>query len=312
MARMIPPACSLKTPTGERELFTKLRDDPDTTGWVVLHSLDIKKHRSKIEGELDMLVLVPGLGVLCIEVKGCHVSRHQGEWIYPYETSLEGPFKQASKAMHSLRDYLVKRDCTLSRLLFFSAAVFTRVDFDEQSPEWHPWQYINKRLFIRRPISLNIVNILERAHEHAKTSAGRLSWYDETHSRPTEAQIRKMVSLFRDDFEYPVSLRSDLEQIEQTILRFTEEQFDSLDLLRDNDRVIFKGPAGTGKTFVALEAVRRAVADGKSVLFLCYNTLLGDWLKEQTLCLSNNPKMFQCRTFHSLLLEIAAARPVEP
>ena len=128
MARMIPPACSTKTPLGEKDLFNKLRDDPDTAGWVVLHSLDLKKHQSKIEGELDMVVLVPRLGVLCIEVKGCDVSRQDGKWIYPYETSVEGPFKQASRAMHSLRAYLVSKDCTLSKLLFFSAAIFTRVE----------------------------------------------------------------------------------------------------------------------------------------------------------------------------------------
>jgi hypothetical protein len=75
MARMIPPVYATKTPLGEKDLFNKLRDDPDTAGWVVLHSLELKKHQSKIEGELDMVVLVPRLGVLCIEVKGCNVSR---------------------------------------------------------------------------------------------------------------------------------------------------------------------------------------------------------------------------------------------
>ena len=309
MARMIPPACSTKTPLGEKDLFNKLRDDPDTAGWVVLHSLDLKKHQSKIEGELDMVVLVPRLGVLCIEVKGCDVSRQDGKWIYPYETSVEGPFKQASRAMHSLRAYLVSKDCTLSKLLFFSAAIFTRVDFDEQSPEWHPWQYINRRLFVRRPISVNVSNILQRAHEHVESRVGRHSWYNETDSRPDEGQVRRMVALLRDNFEYTVSPRSDLELMEQMICQFTEEQFDALDLLEENDRVVFKGPAGTGKTFLAMEATKRAIADGNSVLFLCYNNLLGDWLQAQTTGYSDNPKLFQCRTFHSLLLEIANEKP---
>jgi len=309
MARMIPPAFATKTPLGEKDLFNKLRDDPDTSGWVVLHSLDLKKHQSKIEGELDMVVLVPNLGVLCIEVKGCDVSRQDGKWIYPYETSVEGPFKQASRAMHSLRAYLVGKDCLLSRLLFFSAVIFTRVDFEEQSPEWHPWQYINRRLFIRRPISVNVSNILQRAHEHVKSRVGMHSWYNEADSRPDEGQIRKMVSLLRDNFEYIVSARSDLEDMEQMIFRYTEEQFDALDLLEENDRVVFKGPAGTGKTFLALEATKRAIADGNSVLFLCYNNLLGDWLQTQTAGFSENPKMFKCRTFHSLLLEIANEKP---
>lgn len=306
---MIPPACAAKTPAGERDLFNKLRDDPDTSGWVVLHSLDLKKHQSKIEGELDMVVLVPRLGVLCIEVKGCDVSRHDGKWIYPYETSVEGPFKQASKAMHSLRSYVVSRDSSLAGLLFFSAVVFTRVDFDEQSPEWHPWQYINRRLFIRRPISLNLKIILQRAREHVASRVGRNSWYNESDSAPTDGQIRKMVSLLRDNFEYAVSPRSDLENLEQAICRYTEEQFDALDLLEENRRVVFKGPAGTGKTFLALEAARRAVADGKKVLLLCYNVLLGDWLKEQTASFSVDSAALRCGTFHGLLVEISGEKP---
>ena len=308
---MIPPNYSSKTPAGERDLFNKLRNDPDTTGWVVLHSLDIKKHMSKIEGELDMLILVPEMGVLCVEVKGCDVSRHEGKWIYPYETSLEGPFKQVSRAMYSLRKYLIGRDCSLSEILFFSAAIFTKVDFDEESPEWHPWQFINRRLFIRRPISFNISNILKRAHEHVKSRTGQYSWYHESASRPTEFQIRRMVNLLRNDFEYAVSPRNDMEQMEERIQHFTEEQFDGLDYLQDNSRIVFKGPAGTGKTFLAMEAARRAIAEGKSVLLLCYNNLLGDWLKSRTSGFMNESKLFRCGTLHSLLLDITGEKPVE-
>ena len=304
MARMIPPACGAQAPVGERDLFDRLKRDPDTDGWVVMHSLDLKRHQSKIEGELDVVVLVPGLGVLCIEVKGCTVSRRDGKWIYPYETSFEGPFKQASSAMHSLRKYLGAHDPTLSRLLFFSAVVFTRIPFDEQSPEWHKWQYINSRDFVRHPISFSVRNILQRAHSHVLGRAGRDSWYCDNASRPTISQISRIVALARDDFEYSVSPRRDIELVEQSIKLFTEEQFDALDLLQDNERVVFRGPAGTGKTFIAMEAVKRALADGMSVLFVCYNSLLGDWLRQQTSDYKCTG-MFQCRTLHSLLLEIS-------
>jgi hypothetical protein len=308
---MIPPNYSSKTPAGERDTFNKLRDDPDTAGWVVLHSLDIKRHLSKIEGEMDMLILVPNQGVLCVEVKGCDVSRHEGKWIYPYEISLEGPFKQASKAMHSLRRYLIERDCSLSGILFFSAAIFTKVDFDEESPEWHSWQFINRQLFIRRPISFNVSNILNRAHEHVKSRTGKYSWYNENDSRPTECQVRSMVNLLRKDFEYAVSPRNEMKEMEESIQHFTEEQFDGLDYLQDNNRIVFKGPAGTGKTFLALEAARRAIAEGQSVLLICYNNLLGDWLKAQTSSLTDKGKLLWCGTLHRLLLDITGENPVE-
>ena len=251
-----------------------------------------------------MVILVPKLGVLCIEVKGCPVSRKDGKWIYPYETSYEGPFKQASKAMHSLRSYLAKQDPTLNEILFFSAAVFTAVEFNEQSPEWHDWQYINRSQFLRKSISSNITGILERAHTHVGSKTGIYSWYDTKASRPSEKQLQKMVQLLRDNFEYTVSNRVDIERLETAIVKFTEEQYDALDYLQDNERIIFRGPAGTGKTFLALETARRALEEGKAVLFLCFNRLLGEWLKAQTSELNYKNHSFFCGTFHSLLLGV--------
>ena len=308
---MIPPNCPTSTPRGERDLFHRLEKDPATKDWVVFHSLDIKKHRSKIEGELDMVLLVPEHGILCIEVKGCDVKRIDGEWIYSYPTtrtkSLEGPFKQASKAMHSLRDYIKSKDNSLSNLLFFSCVVFTNVDFNEESPEWHPWQYINSRMFIKNPISRSVLNIFNKANQHILDKVGANSWYNPENSLPTKGRIEKIVSLLRDDFEYALSPRKIYEQTEQKIINFTEEQYEALDLLLDNERVLFKGPAGTGKTFIALEQARRVSLEGKSVLLLCYNRLLGDWLKIQTK--ENNSELFRCNTLHGLLLEIINEKP---
>ena len=82
MARMIPPSIPADAPKGERSLFAKLRDDPKSKDWIVFHSFDIRKHVVRQEGEADMLVVVPGNGILCLEVKGCDVARRDGLWIY--------------------------------------------------------------------------------------------------------------------------------------------------------------------------------------------------------------------------------------
>ncbi len=306
---MIPSGYAAKTPFGEKELFDKIVADPGTAGWVVLHSLDVKKHRSKIEGEVDLVILVPALGVLCVEVKGCDVSRQDGKWIYPYETSTEGPFKQVSRASHSLRDYVEQKETSLSKILFFSAVVFTRVNFEDESPEWHPWQYVNRRKLIRQPISKSVTEILQRAHAHFKSKVSQYAWYHEEKTRPTETQISRLVGVLRADFDYPASPRSDVENIEEGIRHFTEEQFDALDLLDENPRVVFKGLAGTGKTLLAIEAARRARANGKSTLLLCYNKLLGRWLERQTHDLALGTEKFWCGTFHRLLLDIAGCKP---
>jgi len=281
---MIPPQIAAAAPGSERLLYGKLKDDPATHDWVVLHSFDIRRHVSRAQGEADLVVLVPGLGVLCIEVKGCGVQRKDGLWVYEYdhpETSAVGPFKQASGAAHSVRKYVSGRDATLSGVVFTSAVFFTQIDFVERSLEWEPWQVVNKTDLLRKPVSALVTGILEAEHARLRNMAAIRTWYG-PRSRPDRSQVAAMLSLLRRDFEYMAIGSDSVEIAEQSIRRFTEEQFHALDMLEENQRVLFKGPAGTGKTLLAIEAARRAVSAGARVVLLCHNALLGGWLRRQT------------------------------
>lgn len=84
--------------------------------------------------------------------------------------------------------------------------------------------------------------------------------------------------------------------------KFTEEQFDALDLAEVNGRIVYNGPAGTGKTFLAVETVRREASQGKKVLFLCYNEMLSQYLKEQVRPLI--PAVY-CSTVSGFMLKVA-------
>ena len=70
-------------------------------------------------------------------------------------------------------------------------------------------------------------------------------------------------------------------RIDLEIRQFTEQQFGALEKMDTNKRVIFDGPAGTGKTVLALEAARRGHAAGRRVLLMCFNNALAAWLREQ-------------------------------
>jgi len=313
MARMIPPQVSADAPRGERQLFSKLRDDPMTKDWLVLHSFDIRRHVTRAEGEADMLIIVPGLGVLCIEVKGCNVVREGGLWKYSYDppkTTTVGPFRQASQAAHSIRQYLSHKDPSLGPILFHSAVLFTEIDFAVKSLEWEPWQIMGRTDFFRQPISSLVTRALEAAHAQCRARVAMPAWYG-NQSRPTVRQLEFMLRLLRPDFEYVASTRNDVELAEEAIRRFTEEQFDALDHLEDNRRVIFKGPAGTGKTFLAIEAARRAVLDGRSVALLCFNGLLATWLRRETAAVGDEAKArsipFYAGNLSGLMRQVADA-----
>ncbi len=309
MARMIPPYVPPEcTSPGERALFERFREEAGTSEWTVLHSLGVARHPSRLAGEVDFLVVVPGEGVLCVEVKAGGVRREGGMWVYggggSVHASGTGPFRQAADGMHAIRRYLAGVDPSLNRVLFTSAVVFTSVTFDETSPEWFPWQVVDRATLDGRSITDCCKAVLQAAHRHT-SSTPSARWYDSRHSRPDRAQVARIVRALRGDFECPLSTRMRLNEAEREIRSFTEDQFSVLDALEENQQVLVKGPAGTGKTLLALEAARRSVLSGRPTLLCCFNRLLGRWLeREATLPCMPASGLLTVGTFHGILLRL--------
>ena len=305
MARMIPPDIYTGCPSpGEHELFTRLKLDPGAKEWTVLHSLDIAEHRKQIAGEIDFVVIVPKLGVLCVEVKAHHrIRRENGLWYYGSQTRPEtrGPFRQASEAMHSLRNQLVQQRPDLKGVVFWSAAVFPYVMFELQSPEWHPWQVIDAKTLMSGSISQALLDVLSRAHDFLRSREGT-SWYHPERNEPDSEQCNTIAQVLRPSFEFYEPRRLRTARLEAEVKHYTEEQFSALEAMQANPRVVFVGPAGTGKTILAIEAARRTQGEGHRVLMICFNRLLGQWLENETKDLS--PKV-TTRTLHSHMLAVS-------
>lgn len=281
---MIPAQIYIGNPSpGETEIFRRLANDPDTKEWIVLHSLDIASHVERVAGEADFVVIIPHKGVLCLEVKAASsVRREEGLWYYGSNPTPDkrGPFKQASDAMHSIRKRLLKENRSLAAIPVWSAVIFPYVTFDISSGEWHSWQVIDSIGFRRHPISLLILKVLEEARTLLKEKGA--IWFDKARNEPTATQCEQIARILRPDFEVYEPPRKKIKRLEQKTKQYTEEQFVALDAMAANQRVVFSGPAGTGKTVLAIEAARRSRAAGNRVLFLCYNRLLGRYLETET------------------------------
>lgn len=308
--RLIPPTIAETTRSdGERAVFEALASSagPDTAGWTVLHSFDIADHRRRLAGEIDFLCLVPGDGVLVVEVKGCHALRRQGgDWYYGHnaEPDHRGPFRQASEAMHSLRERVARQHPELSHVPFCSAVCFPFIDFTETSPEWNDWQVIDRRALAGRPLARLIEDVL--AHARKRLVERRVPWFHPERGEPTPRQCDALAGLLRPDFEFFESPRSRLLRAEEEVRHYTEEQFEALDAIDLNPRIVFDGPAGTGKTLLAIEAARRAVSRGRRVLLLCFNRPLGRWLQEEVGELGRG---VTARTLHEHLRTLADITP---
>ena len=284
MARMIPPVIGTHVVSdGERQIFEALRTDADAADWAVLHSLDVAKHRTQVSGEIDFVVIVPRLGVVCLEVKASHsLEIRDGRWRYGQKQTWDerGPFKQAAVAMHSLRHQLAIEEPGLSDIVFCSAVAFTHTSFGVTSPEWHRWQALDRDCLCSRGVAAAIASVLRNMRLRlGQTPSAR--WFRRDNTRPDRGDIKRLVNILRPNFESYESPRARVERVKAEAKKYTEVQFRALDFAEGNERIVFEGPAGTGKTLLAIEAARRAELLGRRTLFLSYNELLGMWLKEE-------------------------------
>jgi hypothetical protein len=274
MSKMIPPyfdASSVES-QAERDLFCRLRDEPGTTDWTVLHSLALGEHQKQRAGEIDFLVITP-LGIFVLEAKGGIIRRENGLWIYGSSldkrtTKPRGPFEQARDAMFSLEKRLKDHGSRLAKL-FFGYGVFApdcslkacvsrteiadnpgvAYDFDDRRSSLP--EYI-KRLSAETSRRYSAAEITDRF-------------------KPSKKDTEELVSLLRGDFDSTVSDLSLAHDVERNLVLLEENQRQALDSLIQDQRVIILGAAGTGKTILAIEAAVRAVQEGSKVLFLTYN-----------------------------------------
>jgi hypothetical protein len=285
VARMIPPVIPASVPSaGEREIFTRLKNEAGTKDWIALHSLDIAHHLRQVVGEADFVIVVPSLGVLCLEVKGCRsLHRRDGLWFYGNDPKGDprGPFKQGSEAMHSLRKQVVQTDPSLSSVPFWSAVAFPFIEFTTESDEWHPWQVIDSARFKSQSIEAAVRTVLRSARAFLKAQP-TAKWFHDEERLPDQQQAAAIARILRPNFEFIERADHRRTRQQAEILRYTEEQFSALDTMADNPRVLFTGPAGTGKTVLAVESARRASEEGKQVLLVCFNRLLGRWLNQNS------------------------------
>jgi ATP:corrinoid adenosyltransferase len=283
---MIPPTIPVSCPSpGEQEIFAKLKQEEATRDWIVLHSLDIAQHLRQVSGEADFVIIVPYLGVLCLEVKACHsLERKDGLWFYGLSAKGDprGPFKQAAEAMHSLRQQVSKKNMSLSRVPFWSAVAFPFIEFKTISGEWHPWQVVDSTQFKSQKFASLINGVLRNARAHLSAQPS-VKWFRDSDRLPSIQQSVVIAGILRPSFEFTEKVNDRRTRKQAEILTYTEEQFAALDTMEDNPRILFTGPAGTGKTILALETARRAANVGKRVLLVCFNRLLGHWLSDHQL-----------------------------
>ena len=280
MAKMIPERLPLEIKSSaEKKLFYKLQDMEGTDNWTVLHSVGIADHPTQSQGEADFVVIIPDEGIFVLEVKGGGISYRDGRWKSidrdKKEHDIKDPVYEANEAMHGMLDYVKSNASSASsesRSLFGFGVVFPDSGFhgkfsipdlgDAQIADYNDLLDMKKYLLG-----------LSKFWRERKASFVEV---------PDVTTCKRIVSLLRPEFDSNIPLAHQIESVERQAVSLTERQQLIFDGLRDNERCLVRGGAGTGKTLLAIDLARDMASQGKSVAFFCYNRQLAEYLKKNT------------------------------
>ncbi len=316
MATMIPSVISPEVKSSaERRIFDWFEKAPQTDDWIVLHSLGISTHNRVIYGETDFFVLAPRLGLFSLEVKGGRVKRENGLWYFTNRygktnSKARGPFDQAKESAFNIVTALKKRIDSnhrhLSNVFFGFGVMLPDIEYAASGIDEEQWQVFDAR--DGRDVKGFVTRLADESHKQWESVYGYL---DKTRL-PSAEDICYLASVLRGDFDCAVSIGVQYRNADDALIRLTREQYRCLDQLDDNPRCLIQGPAGSGKTLLAIEEVKKSAAKGKRTALFCFNSNLADWFSYYFKNLPQDLRPTFVGTFHSFMKHITKEAGVDP
>lgn len=267
----IPPSISS---FAEKKVFNLFKGANIPDGGTVYHSLRLTEHLYKRLGELDFVV-VGEYGLYVFEVKGGQVSRSEdGVWTFTdrfnrKNRKKESPFEQACSGMYSLLNSIERFIPDVKkRSVYGYGVIFPDITFSVNSVEW------DQRYIIDASCCASVKSFEKGVMRLKKY------WQEKTRLQRgfTKDELKLINNYLRPNFDVAITMSQKGEEIDAIITTLTTDQYNILDCLEENPRIICSGGAGTGKTFLALEGARRAAESGKSILVTCKSEILASYL----------------------------------
>ena len=252
--------------------------------------------------ELDFVVAIPGVGVVCIEVKGGQVSYDGASW---QQTHYDGtskqihPVDQARDGKYALRSYVEKdpRWGSRSRVRWAHAVVFPYTDLpaDFSTPD------CPRSMAFGRDDLDDLVGGLARIPEQ-----------QETRNRPpTDDDIAVLDDILRGRGLPQADVIGFAAERDALADHLTEQQGLILEVSGLVRRMEIRGGAGSGKTWLALEQARRLQHGGERVALVCYSRGLAAYFKRVTAEWPRKDQPSYVGTFHGLGTDVWGAEESE-
>ncbi len=277
--KIIPTYFPEEGPSSERKVFKLLSELEMLGEWVAFHSQNISEyHREKQWCELDFIIIGPK-GVLALEVKGGRVACKDGIWSGKdrhgrEHLKKESPFDQANKGRFAL-EAAIKENIDWQDVrgtLFGWGVIFPDVNFDVRTCEASPELIAGRDIISNKKRFGNYIKDLYDFWQNQVQFTVR---------ETTANQINKISGFLRPNLDLAPRMSSLALEAEKDFVRLTEDQYLFLDCTEDSERILCRGGAGTGKTFVAAECARREASSGHSILFVVESPLFAQYLRTQ-------------------------------
>ena len=263
----------------EKKVYEKLLSLSDS--WHIYSNM--RQHITIFEkvsrSEIDFILTHPFFGIILMEVKGFGVFSKNGNWFRTETVSGEGekekriksPYMQIEDARGNLKDFLhdqkealapyVKNSSDINKITIHTLVVFPYLpNFENLGIESEKNNTVTQK-------------DLEDIDKFLKTNIPKLNLKD---FKKIQAKLKEIII---PDVN-TVPMRGLTRDIEKQLMSSTEEQSIILNsILENNSKIFVTGPAGSGKTVLAVDAARNFSKEDKKVLFLCYNQNLGKYLK---------------------------------
>ena len=261
--RMIPPSPPESSTGSERRVFSLLAQSSFGPDAFALSSLNLAEHEYQRWGEIDFFLVLPS-GLFAVEVKGGDVDCIDGVWRFEDRQGRVvkkniSPIAQAQAGYSSLiSKYLVPllpaiaSKATSGFCAVFPAAPAASIRHLVGGPEM-PLELIGTKEDCVNPAAFaNFVN--------------RVALYWANHRRARVSvlgkdDMRSVVQALRPSVDRVPPLSLSLKRVREEQLSLTADQYRLLDYLAEAPRLVCTGGAGTGKTFIAVECLRREMAN---------------------------------------------------
>jgi len=293
MAQSIPKYPHFESDTEKRVWKILVEELPQNA--TVIYGAKI--HDNGLNLEADFIVVWPGKGIIFVEVKGGYIRLNKNQWSTTNgrgHTIFIEPDEQVRRVGHAFQKTYQEK---VGGSLFFGwIVVFPETDlppntFTNKCPQKH---IIDKPTL---PLIKNAI-MLAANEANAVRSASREDC-DNFISFVTQSGIE-------DNFIEGALART------FAVDQATDELSDVLRIARALPTFVVEGPAGTGKTTMAIQKAYELANQGKKVALLCYSTGLAKFLQKQVSNWPGSHRPILTGTFHQLLRLWEISTPSSP